>query len=193
MNSSEQTVMVCLFNVWDATIVRRVLNGVGYEYQHAQFFYKPKKTFKHHQAPYISQVQTGAYFFKNEKMMKNVELGGALQGENVQLFIEQRRNLHTVETVPSIYDDQGQKVLECPQDPRYVRLYCLVIFSSLRIVGDFYHSVEKLLKPGCKAYLSGEGLGWGVLALLGKGIDMIITEPNEKHFNVLYERYDLLT
>jgi hypothetical protein len=104
--------MVCLFNLWSATDVKAVLNDLGYKHSQTQYFWKAKKTFKHRQAPYISQVQPGAYFFKDEAMMNGVDLGAATADTNTSLYMEQRRNLHEVETPPAVYDEQGKKMID---------------------------------------------------------------------------------
>jgi hypothetical protein len=137
------------------------------------YFYKPDKAYKHHQSQFISSVQDGAYFFKDPNFLKEMKFPD--HDASSPEYVATRSNLQKVKLVDAVLNEQGQKVLDCPQDPS--------------ICSRFWDLIKHLVRPGSVAYCSGDGVGWAAIAMLGQGVDMIVTEKEYDHYVVMVDRY----
>jgi hypothetical protein len=160
--------------VWSATHIYQTLREFGYVTSHAHYYIKPKKVFKHAQSPFISQVQPGAWFFKDPDMLKALPFNSSLD-DNKELFLKERTNILEVTVPPAQIDDQGKKVMDCEQD--------------IHIVEHFYNCVKSVIATDSIAYLAGDGVGWAVLPLIGKPINLLVTEKNAETFKYLLQKY----
>jgi hypothetical protein len=115
VNSSDRTAQCCLFNVWTAERVSTALEKCGYKTKVPVYFHKVDKTFKHHQSPFISNIQSGGYFFKDSNFLKELKFPEVDAGSPE--YSAARSSLQEVKVPEAVLDERGNKVLDCPQDP----------------------------------------------------------------------------
>ena len=84
-----------------------------------------------------------------------------------QSFIEERKNWNFVSLPKGAVDDQGEKILFCPQDP-----YIIKKILSL---------YQPCIDPQSIFFASGDVTGWAAKAFIGCGHSVLITEPNVLH------------
>jgi hypothetical protein len=165
-----------LFHVDMSRDLWKVLKHLKYQQRVFRMYIKDKKTFHPARNPFVSQWTLGAYFFKNPEVLRGFEFP-AVDPTNVfkEETIEARRNWRFVAMPRGEKDEQGKKVLECPQDPDIPR-------EGLRQV------VKHFGPRSCYAAL-GDGQGYGAIAALGFPINVLITERNARHWEALVNRY----
>jgi hypothetical protein len=152
----------------------KVLKQLKYSTRVFRMYIKDKKTFHPARMPYVSQWTMGALFFKNPDVLRGFQFPGDMKADPKE-YIEARRNWRFVEMPRGAKDQQGKKVLECPQDPEIVR-------EPLRQV------VHHFGPRSCAAAL-GDGQGWGAIAALSFPINCLMTERNPKHWDASVTRY----
>jgi hypothetical protein len=176
-NSSKETTISALFHTDMSRDLWKVLKALKYQQRVFRLYIKDKKQFRSAHNPYSSQWTMGAFFFKNPEVLRGFEFP---QETNVDKqakkeALEARRNWRFVKMPRGEKDQQGKKVLMCPQDPDIVR-------EALR-------QVLKHFGPrSCSAHL-GDGQGYGAIAALGFPINALVTERNPKHFEAITTRY----
>jgi hypothetical protein len=142
-------------------------------YSCPQYFYwiKAEKAFRHPQSPFISQVQPSVINYKEPDVRQAMALPTDISDRHS--YVDARKNWSTVRLPHGSIDEEGDKVLQCPQDPSMVT----------KMLGLYL----PVMDPTSVIFASGDGAGWASIAAVGCGHNVLVTEPNLRHFDALLQ------